>query len=84
MLFFSSLIFTYIIARTTSPNWPTYDQIAHVLNVNLTAFNTFLLICSSVSVVMALEAIQKDNRRNLVIYLAITLVLGVIFLSVQG
>ncbi|MEO8082985.1 MAG: cytochrome c oxidase subunit 3 [Ardenticatenales bacterium] len=95
ILFFSALIFSYIVLRMTSPlptaanpnpvgMWPTPHEIQHVLNIPLTALNTFLLIVSSMSVVMALDAIQKGNKRRLTQLLAVTLVLGIIFLSIQG
>ncbi len=95
ILFFSALIFTYIVLRMTSPlptaanpnpagMWPTPHEIQHVLNIPLTGLNTFLLIVSSVSVVMALDAIQKGNQKGLVRWLGVTLLLGTVFLSIQG
>ena len=45
--------------------WPTPHEIQHILNIPLTALNTFLLIVSSVSVVMGLDAIQKGNKKAL-------------------
>jgi len=84
VLFFSSLIFTYIAMRVTSPSWPSYEQIAHTLAVNVTAVNTFILIVSSVSVVLALHAIQGGDQRGLVTWLAVTAALGVTFLGVQA
>lgn len=95
ILFFSALIFSYIVLRMTSPlptaadpnpvgMWPTPHEIQHILNIPLTALNTFLLIVSSVSVVMALDAVQKGNQKALVRWLGVTLVLGAVFLSIQG
>ncbi|MCC7019591.1 MAG: heme-copper oxidase subunit III [Ardenticatenales bacterium] len=95
ILFFSALIFSYIVLRMTSPlptpadpnpvgMWPTPHEIQHILNIPLTALNTFLLIVSSVSVVMALDAVQKGNKKALTRWLGVTLVLGITFLSIQG
>lgn len=95
ILFFSALIFSYIVLRMTSPlptaadpnpvgMWPTPHEIQHILNIPLTALNTFLLIVSSVSVVMGLDAIQKGNKKALTRWLGVTLVLGITFLSIQG
>src|SRR5262249_37797715 len=40
-------------------NWPKpYDEFINPLSINLTALNTFILICSSVTMVLALSAIQ--------------------------
>ena len=84
ILFFSALIFTYILLRVHSPNWPVHHQIAEVLDINLTALNTFFLILSSVCVVLALEAVQRGQQKGLVRWLFATLVLGVTFLSIQA
>ena len=44
-------------------NWPKpYDELTNPLSINLTAFNTFVLICSSVTMVLALSAIQQGKR----------------------
>ncbi len=38
-----------------SHNWPKpYDELTNPLSINLTAFNTFVLICSSVTMVLSL------------------------------
>jgi heme/copper-type cytochrome/quinol oxidase subunit 3 len=83
VLFFSALIFAFVALRLTSPNWPTPDEIHHVLNIPVTAVNTFILILSSVAVVIALDAITKGNQRRLAVWLGITLALGVTFLGIQ-
>ena len=45
-------------------NWPKpYDELTNPLSINLTAFNTFVLICSSVTMVLALSAIQQGKQR---------------------
>jgi cytochrome c oxidase subunit 3/cytochrome o ubiquinol oxidase subunit 3 len=84
IMFFSALIFTYIILRLSSPDWPTFEQTSHVLNIPLTALNTAILIVSSVTVVLALEAAQRGRQRGLVAALFLTLVLGSVFLSIQA
>jgi heme/copper-type cytochrome/quinol oxidase subunit 3 len=64
--------------------WPVpYHEIINPLAINLTAANTFVLICSSVTMVLALSAIQRGNRTKCNIFLAATVVIGSIFLSVQ-
>ena len=39
-----------------------YDELINPLAINLTAVNTFILICSSVTMVLALAAIQEGNK----------------------
>src|SRR5438067_3679325 len=58
VMFFTGLIGSYIVLRFASPFWP---QPSTVLNVPLTAVNTFILICSSVTMVQALGGIRAGN-----------------------
>ncbi len=67
-----------------SHNWPKpYDVLTNPLSINLTAFNTFVLICSSVTMVLALSAIQQGKRPRCLLFLGATVVIGSIFLSIQ-
>ncbi len=53
------------------------------LNINLTAVNTFMLICSSVTMVQALKA-MKDGKRNVAVnWLIATVVGGAVFMGIQ-
>ena len=81
VMFFTGLIGSYIVLRFASPFWP---QPSTVLNVPLTALNTFILICSSVSMVKAVAAIQKGDQRGLRIFLGWTMLGGVTFLGIQA
>jgi cytochrome c oxidase subunit III len=65
-------------------NWPKpYDTLTNPLSIDLTAFNTFVLICSSVTMVLALSGIQQGNQRKLIFYLLLTVLIGSFFLSIQ-
>src|SRR3954447_20309741 len=65
-------------------NWPKpYDELTNPLSINLTAFNTFVLICSSVTMVLALAAIQQGKRAKGNFFLGLTVLIGSIFLSIQ-
>ena len=64
--------------------WPVpYDEYINPLAINLTAGNTFVLICSSVTMVLALSAIQRGKRGLCNFFLAMTVVIGSCFLGVQ-
>ncbi|MEJ2152443.1 MAG: cytochrome c oxidase subunit 3, partial [Gemmatimonadota bacterium] len=54
-----------------------------MLNVPLTAFNTFMLICSSVTMVKAFAAIEHGDQAGLKRWLLATIVLGTAFVSIQ-
>ena len=64
--------------------WPMpYDELVNPLAINLTAFNTFVLICSSVTMVLALSAVQDGKRTRANAFLAATVLIGSFFLSIQ-
>jgi heme/copper-type cytochrome/quinol oxidase subunit 3 len=65
-------------------NWPLpYDELTNPLSIDLTAANTFILICSSVTMVLALAALQDGNTRKCSAYLLATVLIGSCFLGVQ-
>ena len=81
VMFFTSLIGAYVILRFANPDH--FAQPGAVLNVPLTAINTFVLICSSVSMVKAFAALQQGNQKGLQAWLLVTIVLGATFVGVQ-
>ena len=82
VMFFTALIGSYIILRFASPeHWSAPGAI---LNVPLTAVNTFLLICSSVTMVKAFAAIQDGDQKGLRMYLVATVIIGAAFVGVQA
>jgi cytochrome c oxidase subunit III len=78
---FGTLLAAYGIMRATSGDWP--DPL-HVLGINLTAIMTFLLICSSVTMVKALEWLGKGDRNRCKQFLFYTALGGTIFVSLQA
>ncbi len=83
VMFFTGLIGAYIVTRfgQAPGNWP---QPHITLNVPLTAFNTFLLICSSVTLVWGLQSIQAGDRAKGNWGLFLTTVIGAVFVGVQA
>lgn len=86
IMFFTGLIGTYIVLRNGQPTkaypWPTPHQVHLVEWIG--AFNTFVLICSSLTVVLAHHAIGRGDLKNTTLYMIITLVLGGVFLLVKA
>jgi len=78
---FGVLLAAYGAARASSGDWPVPYE---VLGINLTAAMTFLLICSSVTMVKALEWLGQGDRRRCQIYLFLTALGGAIFVSCQA
>ncbi len=81
VMFFTSLIGSYVILRFAQPDH--FADPGVVLNVPLTAFNTFLLICSSVSMVKAFAAIQQGDQKGLKRWLLVTILIGATFVGIQ-
>ncbi len=78
---FTCAIAAYVVLRYGSVDWPIPST---VLDVPLTALNTFILICSSLSMVLAFSAIERGNQAGLVKWLAVTALGGAMFLGIQA
>jgi len=86
IMFFTGLIGTYIVLRHGSPTaelpWPTPKDVHLIEWVG--ALNTFVLICSSLTVVLAHWEIGRGQIKKAVLYVAATLSLGGVFLIIKG
>jgi cytochrome c oxidase subunit III len=78
---FGVLLAAYGMMRATSVDWP--NPYTH-LGINLTAAMTFLLICSSVTMVKALEWLGRGDRTKCRLFLLFTALGGAIFVSCQA
>ena len=66
---FAAILLGGIYLRLRTDLWGDAGQ---VLNIPLTSFNTFLLIMSSFTMVMALDAIKKNDKKGLKLFLSLT------------
>jgi cytochrome c oxidase subunit 3 len=82
VMFFGGLFCAYLIYRLMY--FPEFGAASKTLDVRLGATNTAVLICSSLTVVLAVWAAQTGRRMMLVGNLALTLVLGLVFLGIKG
>jgi heme/copper-type cytochrome/quinol oxidase subunit 3 len=81
---FSGLLLAYGILRAGAKSWPPDASLNEPhLGINFTAGLTFLLICSSVTMVLAHAAAVEGDRKKLVRYLALTVLGGIGFLTGQ-
>jgi cytochrome c oxidase subunit I len=78
-VFFASLISTFIVYKSRSIGAPG----AEILEIPLTSFSTFILLMSSLLMVLALAATQRGNKLWERIWLAGTVFFGLIFLGGQ-
>ena len=81
IMFFTGLIGSYIVLRLGSVGWPTPGA---TLNTGLLAVNTLVLITSSLTMALALNAAQQGRKGNLKRYLLLTALLGSTFLALKG
>jgi heme/copper-type cytochrome/quinol oxidase subunit 3 len=82
IMFFTALIGSYIILRFAHPDaWAAPGE---VLNIPVTAVNTFLLICSSVTMVKAYASIADGNQKQLRLWLVLTVLIGAMFVGIQA
>jgi cytochrome c oxidase subunit 1 len=80
-LFFASLIATYLIYKGRDLSGPTAET---MLEMPLTISTTFILLMSSVSMVLAQEGYRRGDRTWGLRWLLATIILGLIFLAGQG
>jgi cytochrome c oxidase subunit 1 len=78
-VFFASLISTYMVYKSRSLG--PFD--AYILNIPLTSFSTFVLLTSSLTMVLALAGFQRNDQRWGTLWLLATAFFGCIFLGGQ-
>ncbi len=81
IMFFAALIGTYIVLRFGAISWPSPHDV-HLAEI-FGATNTFVLICSSVTIVLALEAAKRNNVSSAKGWMILTTLLGFIFLGIK-
>src|SRR5690349_15884700 len=77
VMLFSTLFTSYIVLRVGAASWPRGWE---ALNVPLAMFNTFVLISSSVTMVMAYARTWHRDRDGFKKWMALTIILSFVFL----
>lgn len=80
-LFFGGLIAGYLLYRGKNLVGPYPHDL---YDIPFTSVSSFILIMSSVSMVLALAAIQRGDERNMRVWLFTTAMLGITFLAGQA
>jgi cytochrome c oxidase subunit 3 len=78
---FGGLLAGYGAIRAGSPNWP---DSATYLGVSLPGFMTFLLICSSVTMVLGLSGARHGDLAKFRKFILLTIIGGAVFLLLQA
>ncbi len=81
VLFFSALFLSLTIFRGLYPEM--YRAASRLLNVPMGAFNTVVLICSSLTMALAVRTVQMNNNRKAFWLLLVTFCLAATFLVVK-
>jgi len=81
VMFFGGLFAAYTIYRALYPE--AFARASHHLDVTLGAVNTGVLICSSLTMAMAVHAAALGKRRQIVGWLLLTVLLGSAFLGIK-
>jgi cytochrome c oxidase subunit 3 len=82
VLFFGGLFVTYAVYRSFYP--AAFSASSHELDILLGGVNTAVLITSSLTMALAVHAAQLGQRRLLMIFLVVTMVLGAVFLGIKA
>jgi len=82
IMFFGGMFLAYTIYRDTY--FQVFALASSSLNAVIGAVNTAVLLCSSFTMVLAVRAAQVGQRNALIIFLILTLILGVAFLGVKA
>ena len=79
-LFFGTLISTYMVYKGQSIVGPYSGD---VFDIPLTTISTFVLLMSSLAMVLALDGVQRGSKKLSLIWLSVVILLGATFLGFQ-
>jgi cytochrome c oxidase subunit III len=82
VMFFGGLFGAYFTIRSAASEWPPPDT-PH-LSAAYAAILTTILVTSSVTMQFGVWAIRRNEQRRLLLWLGVSLLLGLIFLFMQG
>src|SRR5579871_6821944 len=82
IMFFGGMFTAYTAYRAWYPN--VFAVASSSLNAIIGAVNTAVLLCSSFTMVMAVRAASLGQRKALIIFLILTMVLGTAFLGIKA
>ena len=82
IMFFGGMFCGYLIYRRVY--FPEFAVASRSLSLGIGTFNTTVLICSSLTVAMAVRAAQLGKRMLQIKMLVLTLVFGLAFLGIKG
>lgn len=83
-LLFGALISSFLLYRTNiSDNGTGFAEPGDVFDIPFTSLSSFVLLMSSLTMVLALSSVNRDDERNGRIWLLTTAFLGMVFIGGQ-
>lgn len=82
IMFFGGMFGAYMVYRYMYP--AAFESTTHYMNVTLGALNTMVLICSSLTMALAVQSAQMNKQARLRMMLVLTLIFGFVFLGVKA
>jgi cytochrome c oxidase subunit III len=82
IMFFGGLFTAYVIYRLQYPS--AFAAASNSLLTWAGSVNTVVLICSSLTMAMAVRSAQIDKRKAIVVFLLLTMLLGGVFLGIKA
>jgi cytochrome c oxidase subunit 3 len=82
IMFFGGMFGAYTIYRASYPG--AFAATSQYMDVTLGAINTAVLICSSLTMALAVRAAQLGQRNLIILMLILTLIFGFAFLGVKA
>jgi cytochrome c oxidase subunit 3 len=82
VLFFGGMFAGYAVYRAMYP--AAFASTSNYMDVVLGGTNTAVLICSSLTMALSVRAAQLSKRRDLILFLILTMIFGTIFLVIKG
>jgi cytochrome c oxidase subunit 3 len=81
VMFFGGMFGGYTVYRNLYPD--AFASSSKFMNLGIGAFNTAVLICSSLTMVLAVRGAQLGSKKTLILFLVLTLFLGCVFLGLK-
>ncbi len=82
-LLFGALISSFLLYRTNISDGTPYSEPADVFDIPFTSLSSFILLMSSLTMVLSLSAVNRGDERNGRIWMLTTSFLGLVFLGGQ-
>jgi len=82
IMFFGGLFCSYLIYRFLYPT--AFQEGSEHMSLWIGATNTAVLICSSLTMVLAVHAAKTSQRKKIIFFLLLTLIFGFVFLGLKG